>query len=473
MKNTTSNIRIKIRISRLSFAVLFSLIVGLFLVTENAQAQFDFNKKTLSVKKNPQLTPMMFGLQPEIFKPEVTNRNVRQATIQLPFASSAQRLNVEVVDGFVILDGDIIVGRAVQIFGEGAAAIGGNNYRWNNGVIPYKIANNHPKRNDILTAISRVNSQTNLCLTPQTNESDYVEFISSSGCASWVGKQGGRQEIVIGSCSLGSIQHEILHAAGLFHEQSRQDRDSYVTINWNNIISGKSHNFQKYTDRGYAGIDLGSYDFGSIMHYGPTAFSKNNQATIVSKVAGKTFGQRSALSAGDRAGVNALYPNGGCNTGGGSTPSVSEDCISFNYNNISIKPYKNGQYRIIHGSSHAMFLFPNYAEAKKAYDIIKHYKMNKSCFVGRPGPSLEYTLVNNNAPQGGMSGEDCIGFNPNNIEVKKIGGRWKIVDGSHYIFDFGTSYSEAKKSYDIIKKHNFTKTCYVGRPGPSFEYMRR
>ncbi len=468
MKNTTLNL------SQVFAILICSLLISL-LFTESALAQrnFNFNKKPLVLKKNSTITPKMFGIQPEMYKPEVTNRNVRQATIQLPFAKSAQRLNVEVIDGLVILDGDMIVGRAVAVFGEGAAAISGNNYRWNNGVIPYKIANNHPKRNDIMTAISRVNAQTKLCLTPRTNESDYVEFISGSGCASWVGKQGGRQEIVIGGCSLGSIQHEILHASGLFHEQSRQDRDNYITINWNNISSGKTHNFQKYTDRGYAGVDLGAYDFGSIMHYGPTAFSKNGQATIVSKISGKTFGQRTALSAGDKAGVNALYPNGGCNTGGSTTSSVKEDCISFNYNNIHIKPYTNGQYRIIEGTSHAMFLFPNYAEAKKAYDIIKRYKMNKSCFVGRPGPSLEYMLVNNSAPQGSTSGEDCISFNPNNIQVKKIGGRWKIVDGSHYIFDFGSSYTEAKKSYDIIKKHKFTKTCYVGRPGPSFEYMRK
>lgn len=34
--------------------------------------------------------------------------------------------------------------------------------------------------------------------------------------------------------------HEMLHAAGFMHEQNRPDRDKFVTVNYNNIQSGKN-----------------------------------------------------------------------------------------------------------------------------------------------------------------------------------------------------------------------------------------
>lgn len=42
------------------------------------------------------------------------------------------------------------------------------------------------------------------------------------------------------------VIHELLHAVGFAHEQTRPDRDQYVTINYNNIQSGTESNFQRY-----------------------------------------------------------------------------------------------------------------------------------------------------------------------------------------------------------------------------------
>ena len=154
------------------------------------------------------------------------------------------------------------------------------------------------------------------------------------------------------------------------------------------------------------------------------------------------------------------------------SPTLDEDCVSFYPPNTTVKKI-NGRWKIVDGN-HWMFDFGNKkAEAYRALQIIKHYQMNQSCFVGRPDPSFQYLLASEKAPKGSMPGEDCVSFNPNTIQVKNINGSWKIVDGNHWMFDFGNKKAEAEKAFAIIKKYGFTRSCFVGRPDPSFLYLRK
>ncbi len=154
-----------------------------------------------------------------------------------------------------------------------------------------------------------------------------------------------------------------------------------------------------------------------------------------------------------------------------ASSSLNEDCVSFNPQNLTIGYYK-GKY-IVKDGTHYVFSAPTKEEAKKIITICQYYGFNQSCFVGRANPSFTYLLKNGRAVNGSMANEDSITFNPLNIHVKRINSRWKIVDGSNYIRDFGNNKAEAYKAYKIIKKYGFRNIKYVGRPNPSFTYLTK
>ena len=67
---------------------------------------------------------------------------------------------------------------------------------------------------------------------------------------------------------LGTVAHELGHAVGFYHEQSRPDRDDYVMVHLENVISGYENNFNKFPVSHVTTGDVG-YDVGSVMHFGP------------------------------------------------------------------------------------------------------------------------------------------------------------------------------------------------------------
>lgn len=73
-----------------------------------------------------------------------------------------------------------------------------------------------------------------------SNHSSFL-FSLTHRCYSYIGRQGGAQNVSIGQkCQVkGVIMHELIHALGRWHEQSRPDRDRYIRVNEGNIKEGK------------------------------------------------------------------------------------------------------------------------------------------------------------------------------------------------------------------------------------------
>lgn len=228
-----------------------------------------------------------------------------------------------VFEGWAIFEGDINLGRADQIAETRDALvrsggprygvfINGSSYRWPNGTVPYVIDASFDsyQRQTIIDAMNHVaNTAAGVSFRQRTNETAYVVFAKhTSVCNSPVGKQGSSQTInLTGGCaySMGTVAHEVLHTMGMWHEQSRCDRDSYITVDLNNVLTADRHNFDKKCT---GNTSVVAYNEGSIMHYGTHDFSYNGGQVLTSRRGlDYLMGQRSGLAQSDASTVNYIY----------------------------------------------------------------------------------------------------------------------------------------------------------------------
>jgi len=251
----------------------------------------------------------------------VTSSDLRIGYIK-PVGQPWRSVVYAAVDGMAIFEGCIVLGTVAEMEEVGAlvrehpqilseanaeegVGIKGEQFRWPGKRVFYEIDHALPKRSRVQDAIRHWEEKTDFKFIQRTSEPNYIVFGPGSGCSSSVGMRGGPQKITLGpNCTSGNAIHEIGHAVGLWHEQSRGDRDNFIEIVWQNIDPLARHNFEQHIDDG---VDIAKYDYQSIMHYPATAFSVNGLPTIRPRQTGVAIGQRNGLSAGDIAAVKKLY----------------------------------------------------------------------------------------------------------------------------------------------------------------------
>ncbi|XP_062849682.1 meprin A subunit beta [Trichomycterus rosablanca] len=209
--------------------------------------------------------------------------------------------------GVDLFEGDIVLNKK-----QVRNSIIGEQYIWPQ-TVPYYLEDSLDinAKGVILKAFEQYRLKTCIDYKPWSGEKNYISVFKGNGCYSSVGNQHvGKQVLSIGAgCDrIATIEHEFLHALGFWHEQSRADRDDYVTIMWDHIESGKEHNFNKYNDTTSSSLNV-PYDYGSMMHYSKNSFRNGTEPTIVTNIPAfiDVIGQRMEFSDSDLLKLNRLY----------------------------------------------------------------------------------------------------------------------------------------------------------------------
>jgi len=159
--------------------------------------------------------------------------------------------------------------------------------KWKEGKIPYYLSGDFT--NSDTAAIENAMQQwENVCgvkfykVSPRaraynikrTNENSWSSSIGENNAVCYM-------DFGEGESPLPHIIHELGHTLGLLHEHQRPDRDLYVKIHFDRIISSYVHNFEIQNN---PLIDESKYryDYNSIMHYPPVSFSIDGLETITS-----------------------------------------------------------------------------------------------------------------------------------------------------------------------------------------------
>jgi len=223
------------------------------------------------------------------------------------------------VNGQAIYEGDIVLDNVQESpnpGGTGSLTVAYSNYLWpkvgNVYQVPYVIDPASGDLTNLNAAISQFNATFPglIQFVGRNGETDYVDFNFdpnnlSGSCEANEGRMGGEQVVGgSGTCTVATILHEMGHTIGLWHEQSRADRDTYVSVNYNAVIKGSRSNFDQLQDNDQAVI---LYDYASIMEYPAYSFSRNGEPCIESTPAGIPLSNQAGYSAGDIDGISRLY----------------------------------------------------------------------------------------------------------------------------------------------------------------------
>lgn len=233
-----------------------------------------------------------------------------------PSFNPKKEVRFKVIEGYAIAAEDIILGKPKDPNQTYTQSVMTDEVRlWPNAEVPFAFDAELPEaiKNKVQQALKEFSEQTSIRFFPYSGyEQDFVVFTNSQElCASYVGRAGGAQPILLSSkCGVSEITHEMVHALGFIHEHQRANRDRFLRVNFQNIQEDKVINFDILPEtfqKVYANINE-RIDMDSLLIYPSEAFVKTSgQYSIERKESSTKIPHNTQLSRGDIEKIQNVY----------------------------------------------------------------------------------------------------------------------------------------------------------------------
>ena len=296
--------------------ILILLIVGFWLWKVNF------------MMPTPESTPHLANIPTLSASPTPSKAVLRVQTLQkkesrilpnvkpLPDVPTSQKpkgnvIDFMVVNGLAIAYGDIIVGKVESgAPGDHGSFDAPTPRTWDKPEIPYVISSDLINPGRVEKALDYLKQHTGLRFIPYSNHPDAIAFEPGlEHCYSLLGRVGGIQPIKLADgCQSQEVLHEIMHALGFIHQQSRQDRDQFIDVLWPNIEQKYWSQYSIVPESFMEGERGFAFDYNSIMLYQPSAFAtRSDVLTMKTKGADSISPSQDGFSEGDIRRINRLF----------------------------------------------------------------------------------------------------------------------------------------------------------------------
>jgi hypothetical protein len=230
-----------------------------------------------------------------------------------PYAKkpTGNRIEFKIIDGYAVSYGDVLLGKPETPIPSGHGSYDAPVPQfWDRGEVPYAINPDLPNPQRVEAALQYFMEHTSLKFIPYSGQHDAIVFEpGTEHCFSALGRVGGLQPIKLAAgCGTQEIMHEVMHALGFVHEQSRSDRDRYVEILWDNIQPDFQIQFAIVPDSFMEAEKDTPFDYHSIMIYPPASFALSPGLNTMKSIGPDAISPpASGLSDGDLRRIDRTY----------------------------------------------------------------------------------------------------------------------------------------------------------------------